>query len=493
MLLTAELLLNYQRCGRRAFLDTHGDRSQKSPPSDFLIKLMQDSLVHQQTVLAGQTWHRPHYSELDWTTGAQATLELMHQGVEQIYQGILLVEQPGLSLLSKPTLLIKQPGHSYFGDWLYVPSDIKLSKRPKLEYQIVVAFHVQLLAATQGAWPETAWLLLRERGRYAVDLWQVLPQMQTVLAALSQTLQQQEPEVFITRNRCSLCPWFNHCYRIAQSQQHLSLLPGVTPSRYPALQQLNLTSIDALAAADPSHLGPLSGFGQDAAVRLVQQAQAVSQNQAILLQEPSRNDFAVDAIAAKGPVQDPLPTATVELYFDIEAEPGLNLTYLHGVLVIDREAGRQTFQPFLAESPEAELLVWQQFLSLVQSYPTAPIFHFCAYEVQTVERLAKLYRTPAHLIKPLLTRFVDLHLWVTQRVALPVESYTLKQIANWLGFQWRDAAADGAQSIYWYTQWLQTGERAFLDAILRYNEDDCRATYHVKDWLAAFIQSATAR
>jgi len=493
MLLTAELLLNYQRCGRRAFLDTHGDRRQKSLPSDFLVKLMQDSQQFQRTVLADQTWHRPHYSESDWVAGAQATLELMRQGVEQIYQGILLVEQPGLVLVSKPNLLIKQPGHSYFGNWLYAPSDIKLSKRPKLEYQIVIAFHVQLLAAIQGAWPETAWLWLREKGRYPVDLWHILPQMQATLAALSQTLQQQEPEVFIARNRCSLCPWYNHCYRVAQSQQHLSLLPGVTPSRYPALQQLNLTSVEALAAADPTRLEPLSGFGQDAAVRLVQQAQAVSQNQAILLQRPSRNSLAVEAIATEVPVPDPLPTATVELYFDIEAEPGLNLAYLHGVLVVDREAGSQTFQPFLAETPEAEILVWQQFLNLVQSYPTAPIFHFCAYEVQTVERLAKLYRTPAHLIKPLLTRFVDLHQWVTQQVALPVESYTLKQIGNWLGFQWRDATADGAQSIYWYTQWLQTGDRGFLEAILRYNEDDCCATYHVKNWLAAFIQSETIR
>ncbi|MEO1510218.1 MAG: ribonuclease H-like domain-containing protein, partial [Cyanobacteria bacterium J06633_23] len=27
-----------------------------------------------------------------------------------------------------------------------------------------------------------------------------------------------------------------------------------------------------------------------------------------------------------------------------------------------------------------------------------------------------------------------------------------------------------------------------LDTILRYNEDDCRATYRVKDWLVKFAQ-----
>ncbi|NET50789.1 MAG: hypothetical protein F6K09_19280, partial [Merismopedia sp. SIO2A8] len=38
-------------------------------------------------------------------------------------------------------------------------------------------------------------------------------------------------------------------------------------------------------------------------------------------------------------------------------------------------------------------------------------------------------------------------------------------------------------------QWLNTGNRSCLDAIQRYNEDDCRATYKLKDWLAKFLIS----
>jgi uncharacterized protein len=68
-------------------------------------------------------------------------------------------------------------------------------------------------------------------------------------------------------------------------------------------------------------------------------------------------------------------------------------------------------------------------------------------------------------------------------VAFPVESYSLKHVARWLGFRWRQPDASGARAIYWYIQWLQTGDRAFLDAATLYNEDDCRATYHLKHWL----------
>ncbi len=486
MLIDAELLLNYQRCHRRAFLDTHGNAAQREAPSDYVVKLMQDSHANQQSVVKQHDYRKPQVPKGNWEAGAQSTLELMQQGVERIFQGVLLATlADGTTLLSRPDLLTKAPGVSVFGDWVYVPSEIKLGKRPKLEYQVLAAYHTYVLAQVQGAWSETAWLVLRERGEYEVDLWEVLPRMQELLADCVQMLQQpEEPEVFIARSRCSLCPWFNHCYAIAKADHHLSLLPGVTAARYVYLQPLHLTTVRSVAEARLTQLESLPGFGPDAAHKLIRQAQSTLHNQAIL----------IDPI----PVQDALRrvahipqigTNEVELYFDIEAEPSLNLVYLHGVLVVNRRTQTQTFHSLLAERPEDESLVWEQFLDLVWTYPTAPIFHFCPFEVQTVQRLAQLYGTPPQRVQPLLTRFVDLHDLVTRSVTLPVESYALKQIARWIGFDWRDSTANGAQSIYWYAQWLQTGDRAYLDSIAIYNEDDCRATHQIKDWLVDFLEA----
>ena len=182
-------------------------------------------------------------------------------------------------------------------------------------------------------------------------------------------------------------------------------------------------------------------------------------------------------------------TAPIELYFDIEAQPDLELNYLLGVLVVDRQGNTEKFYSLLAERPEDEELIWQQFLDLVGQYAEAPIYHFCVYEFDTVKRLARLYRTPYTSILPVLNRFVDVYEQLTRSVALPVESYALKAIARWLGFEWRDPEASGAKCIYWYDQWLKTGDRALLDIIQRYNEDDCRATHSLKDWLVNFVNS----
>ncbi len=592
MLITDKLLLSYQRCHLRAFLDTCGDWKQQDPPSDFLLKLMRDSAAYQQQALENETYQQPYYPRGDWEAGAAATLSLMQQGVDRIYRGVLIqgefrqtngattslvgidgqyfpefgeipetpvhlsssnLPSSNITLISRPHLLIKQPGKSKFGDWSYITTDIWLSKRPKQEYQIIAAFHAQVLASLQETMPETAWLMLRKKGLWSVNLGQRTPQMFEILDDCIQMIENRDkPEVFISRQKCNLCGWYTICHAEAESIKHLSLLPGVTASRYARLKTLGITDVEALANASSELLAEYPEFPERVAFDVVQQAQSHLLNQPLLREEGRRkkeegshdtdfdtdtgindreegrsenseelnsseivpdivdnilNDIAVEKVKirenkpATSSIPAPilrkkpipysqsvfLPIAPIELYFDIEAEPELNLDYLHGVLVVDRSNNTEKFHGFLAESAAEEGAIWQQFLELMWTYPIAPIFHFCDYEVKTFKRLAKLYNTPAYLWKPVLKRFVDIHKQVTQKAIMPVESYALKPIARWLGFDWRDAKANGAQCVCWYEDWLRTGDRSLLEAIVRYNEDDCRATYVVKDWLTNFL------
>ncbi|MEH1906080.1 MAG: TM0106 family RecB-like putative nuclease [Nostoc sp.] len=478
MLINAELLLQYQRCKRRPFLDIHGDKSQRDAPNELLKKLQQDKIAHQMSALAQMTYHQPDYSYGNWERGEKATLELMQRGVEYIYKGVLSAPySEGYTLLSRPDLLVKRPGKSCFGDWIYIPASIELGKRPKQEYQVVAAFHTQVLATVQDLAPEIAWLILRTKDRnYPVDLLKWTPRMQQILEEFIQVLElPNPPEVFIARQKCNLCHWYSQCYAIAKSEKHLSLLPGVTPIRYTQLQALAITTLESLANTSPSALENLLGFDSEVAPKLVVQAQSVLEKRPLILPYPL-------------PIKDITFTAPIELYFDIEAQPDLDLDYLLGVLVVDRLANTERFYSFLADKPEDEELVWQQFLDLVWQYPEAPIYHFCVYEFDTVKRLAKLYGTPYASVRPVLSRFVDVYEQLTQSVALPVESYALKAIARWLGFEWREKEASGAKCIYWYDQWLETGDRTLLEIIQSYNEDDCRATRRVKDWLVNFFQ-----
>jgi uncharacterized protein len=557
MLINAELLLQYHRCKRRPYLDIHGDFSETDGANDLLLKLQRDKIAYQKTIVAQWNSCKPSYPQGDWYRGKTATVELMQQGVECIYHGVLLTQysdiqlhsyeltdaenlsatspvspclgfpassspvSPNLeryTLLSRPDLLIKKPGQSCFGDWMYVPVNIELGKRPKLEYQTVAAFHAQVLAMVQQAEPETAWLILRgKEARYPVALMKAMPQMHRMLWELMQTLErQQAPEVFISRQKCNLCHWYSSCYAIAHSQKHLSLLPGITPVRYTQLQALDITTLESLAKTSPTLLENLPGFDSEVACKIVLQAQSVLENRPLILpcqdeiltlseDDVTTNETMVvsgryqtlDSLLIYPQQKNHLSvnnsppnisfTAPIEFYFDIEAQPDLNLDYLLGILVVDRQTNTEQFYSLLAEKPEDEELIWQQFLDLVWQYPDAPIYHFCVYESDTVKRLGKLYRTPYAIVQPILNRFVDVYEKLTQSVALPVESYALKAIARWLGFEWRNPEASGAKCIYWYDQWLRTGDHTLLEKIQSYNEDDCRATRSVKDWLVNFF------
>ncbi len=505
MFITDSQLLSYQRCPRKAFLDVYVDFRQHESPSDFLLKLIRDSSEFRSSIVNNYNYQKPDYPHGDLFAGGKATEELMAAGVDVIYKGILMIQQsaiqlppenqihsdnfPSINFVSYPDLLIKQPGYSRFGDWVYIPTDVKLSKRPKLEYQIVAAFHAQILESIQAVLPETAWLILRKKGLYKVNLEQRIQQMQETISELIAMLQNsREPEVFISRQKCNICTWYNSCHTVAENQKHLSLLPGVTPSRYAVLKSLNLTTLESLAQANPNDLESYPEFIDGIGIQVVQQAQSVWENKVIL-----RNGKFTEKLESQIlPITDykltKLVNAPVELYFDIEAKPDISLDYLHGVLVVDKRYNTEKFYVHLAETPLDEELIWHQFLDLVWKYPIAPIYHFCEYEIQTVKRLAKLYKTPSYKWKPLLKRFVDVHQVVTQTLTLPIESYALKNIARWLGFEWRNPEANGAQSVCWYEEWLKTGDRSLLDAIVIYNEDDCYATYYIKEWLSKFLE-----
>lgn len=474
MLLTDELFLQYQRCHRRTFLDIYGDSAQRRHPPDYLQKIIVDTDVHRQKTVTRYVSAPSAPAPATPPSGAAETLKLMQQGVDTIYRGVLKsVLSEDVTLVSKPDLLLKQAGRSNLGDWHYLPVQIKLGRRPKLEYQMSVTFQSFVLAEVQQCWPAEAWLVLKDQKRFTVSFAErLLPMRESLTSCLEMLQNKQEPEVFISRNRCSLCVWLNYCSTIAHAEHHLSLLPGVTPKRYATLKGLDLTSLKSLAKANPQQLSELPGFGEEVAERMVDQARSTLTNQPLLYRLPSQ----------------PLPaSSTVELYFDIEAQPDIKLAYLHGILRVEPHKQRQTFHGFLAEQPDQEARVWQQFLELALSYPHAPIYHFCTYEVEAVKRLASLYGLDATTTRRLLDRFVDIHAWVTRTVTLPVQSYALKPIAQWVGFRWRQEEANGAQAICWYEQWLETGDRNFLDKILCYNEDDCRATYYVKQWLANFL------
>jgi predicted RecB family nuclease len=71
---------------------------------------------------------------------------------------------------------------------------------------------------------------------------------------------------------------------------------------------------------------------------------------------------------------------------------------------------------------------------------------------------------------------VDLYLDVVRsKTEWPTYDYSIKTLATYLGFKWRDKEPSGAASIEWYHRWVESGDTTIRQRILDYNEDDCIA------------------
>jgi len=78
---------------------------------------------------------------------------------------------------------------------------------------------------------------------------------------------------------------------------------------------------------------------------------------------------------------------------------------------------------------------------------------------------------------------VDLYAVVRQGVRISQPSYSIKKIEAFYMGERGTEVTEGGDSIIAFEEFLETGDRSLLEAIERYNEDDCRSTWLLRGWL----------
>ena len=277
-----------------------------------------------------------------------------------------------------------------------------------------------------------------------------------------------------------------------------SEVSGIGGKRRDLLLELGITSLHELARSDPANLAErLALHGEqhrDVAPQLVAQArvQAAGQPRRLL---PS-------------PALPELDQAPGVLLYDIESDPDARDDFLHGMLRLGRAVQGswpvprdRHYQPLLAMQEHGEALLWQRLRRLLGRYPNWPILHYGETESLGLLRLAERQGASAAERAALRARLLDVHQRLRRHWLLPVNSYGLKAVAAWLGFGWSQPGVDGARCLLWWRQWRQERQRRErrgvsalrLARIFRYNQDDCRATWAVAQWLRERDQDLLGR
>src|SRR4029450_5121897 len=113
------------------------------------------------------------------------------------------------------------------------------------------------------------------------------------------------------------------------------------------------------------------------------------------------------------------------------------------------------------------------------------VYHYGAYEQTALKQLMGVYATREEAMDALLRRetFVDLHSVVRQGLRAGVPGYSLKEVEALPVFRRQAHLKTGTRAVLAYEEWMHTKEAARLEEIAAYNEEDCRATLSLRDWL----------
>lgn len=183
------------------------------------------------------------------------------------------------------------------------------------------------------------------------------------------------------------------------------------------------------------------------------------------------------------------------LIYDIESDPDARDDFLHGFLRLERgsdgwgDADAAPYHPLMALYEHGEARLWLRLQRLLARYPGWPVLHYGETESLALVRLAQRQGATDAELEALRARCLDLHQRLKRHWLLPVNSYGLKAVAGWLGFQWSQKGVDGARCLLWWRQWRSgtasapRGSHHLLRRIFRYNHDDGLATWRVAQWL----------
>lgn len=481
--ITGSMLYNLVVCPHRVTMDLFGSPSDRDEVSPFVELLWKRGAAHEDEVISQATGQLVDLTRFPAADRETRTLQAMDRGEPLIYGGRISID----GLLGDPDLL-RRDGMGY------IPGDIKsgageegaangIDGRPKKHYAVQLALYIDILERLGRSSGRRAFVwdvhgdeiaydftLGVRRGKHLTTLWdyyqECLSQARGIVGGTLKTLPAYNT------GSCKNCIWYTSCLRRLETSNDLTLIPELGRSKRDALIS-RIGSIREFASIRPSDFfdGPktiFEGIGPLTLEKLHERAKLLSSEDA--------NPYLRSSIS--------LPTADTELFFDIEVDPMRDFCYLHGF--IERKGGgnqTERFVSFFADdlTQSAEKNAFAQAVQYIQQSQPCALYYYSKYERTIYRKLQKKYPDVCSeeeleaLFDP--KRSVDLYFDVVLKATeWPTRDYSIKTLAQYLGFSWKDSHPSGAASIEWFDRWVETAEPAIRTRILEYNKDDCQAT-----------------
>jgi predicted RecB family nuclease len=417
-------------------------------------------------------------------TRAQATLDAMTAGRGVVHQACLSDD----GWVGYADFLVRLDEPSALGDWSYEVYDAKLGLKPQPRHIFQLLFYNERLAHVQGRAPSQVHLVLGDNQTSSFPPEEFAAYARRVrdrFLLRRDELGADEPDVAYPYpvDDCEFCPWWLHCRDRRRADDHLSLTANLQRRQGLKLEREGICTVAGVATVADDVKVPRLATATLSNLRAQAKLQVHSRGLDAPLYE------LLEPAHDRGLARLPEPSPG-DIFFDFEGDPWWGedgLQYLFGTLARDDDAW--IYEPLWATSRADEKQQFEGWMDWImarlEASPELHIFHYNSYEPTAIKALMTRHATKAPEVDDLLRRkvFVDLLTVVRQGVRIGTESYGLKAIEPAFGYV-RQARLRGAPgSLRRWQQYQESGDPDLLREIAEYNEDDCRSTHLLRDWL----------
>ena len=529
--LAASDVANFLACQHLTRLDLLMARAELYPPyvSDLGFReLVERGEAHERAVLDRFRADGCRVAEIaagPETDAAQATLDAIGAGADVIYQGVL--QAP--ALLGRPDFLVRAglldapDGEPRPAGMHYEVVDAKLARSAKGRAVAQIAFYSHLLAEAQGIRPRWMYLALGT-GSFVplkVDDYAAYERQTRRLLGefIAADTGENPPSVPYPEpvEHCVICRWRQFCAARRRADDDLSLIAGITAGQRKALKATGVTTRRGFAGlAEPPAVSRASRESLRGAQRQAR-LQVASEDEGRITYEllaPERG-AAGEPVPNRGLLALPEPLAG-DLFFDIEGaryysedNTEFGLQYLFGVVdTAETDAsGAPAYTQIWAFNRNGEKAAFERLVDFIterrERHPGLHVYHYNHYEPTAVDHLTELHETRQDAVGRLMGRFatredqvddlfrlgvfVDLYRVVRQGLRAGVESYSIKKLEPLCGYARRVDLGQATVNLIGFEAALDdgtaSGNPGRREIVAGYNEDDCRATLALRDWL----------
>lgn len=393
---------------------------------------------------------------------------------------------------------------SSLGEWSYEVIDTKLAHETKGGSVLQLCLYADLLAQIQNVEPENLYIISPwanfepQRFRYPeFSAYFRRVKISAEFAADESQIHETYPE---PKMHCDICRWQNACDKRRRADDHLCLVANISKGQISELQENGIQTRHNLGELPSIPFTPRKG--SMLALEKVR-AQAAIQVQSL---KSGKNEIEfLEVVPETGFAALPEPSEG-DIFFDIESDQFVGeegLEYLFGY-AFKGEDGEVKYVSEWALDRASEKSAFERFVDFVTTrkgqYSDLHIYHFAPYEPSALKRLMGRYATKEEEIDNLLRGkvFVDLLSVVRNALRASVESYSLKKLEPFFGYNRQVSLHEANVALTTLSAGLELDDVSSIDSATRetvegYNADDCYSTLHLRDWLESLRSARIAK